>query len=143
MLEIRKAELKDAEGLCILLSELVGRCCNLEALREQLALILADMHYGLFVACDGSRVVGTVMGIACYDLAFDGKKFGVVENVITDEDYRGQGVGRRLFRALEEWAVQQDCAYIQLVSSARRTGAHRFYERIGYSREGGFRKRFE
>lgn len=142
MLEIRKAKPGDAKDLCKLMSELVGHTCELETLREQLALILADPHYGLFVADDGGRVAGTVMGIACYDLAFNGQKFGIIENVITDADYRGQGVGRRMFEAVEQWAVEQGCAYIQLVSSAYRTGAHQFYEKIGYTREGGFRKRF-
>ena len=33
---------------------------------------------------------------------------------------------------IEEWAKAQGCPIIRLSSSATRTGAHRFYEQLGY-----------
>ena len=67
--------------------------------------------------------------------------FLVVEDVIVRSDQRGKGVGRMLMEALDQFAQEKGCAYSFLVSSDFRTGAHSFYESMGYT-DGvvGFRK---
>lgn len=140
---VRKAEQEDADGLHVLMVELMGRDCDRVALEQQLGCILRNPDYALFVACEGGELVGTVMGVACYDPGFNGKRFGIIENVVVAPTARGKGVGRKLFDAVEAWAEDEmNCAYIQLVSGTQRTGAHVFYERIGYARAMGFRKIF-
>ena len=37
-----------------------------------------------------------------------------------------------LMEHVEEWAKTQGCFIIRLSSSSTRTGAHRFYEQLGY-----------
>ncbi len=37
-----------------------------------------------------------------------------------------------LMEQIEEWAKARGCAIIRLSSSATRSGAHRFYEQLGY-----------
>ena len=55
---------------------------------------------------------------------------------------RRAGIGRALFEKIEQIASENTCAYSILVSSGYRTGAHRFYENMGYSENVvGFRKR--
>lgn len=141
---IRKAVKEDAPALKKMLDELMGEENRLEDIEQALDVILPDDRYCLLAACEeNGRVVGTLMGVICQDLAFGGRPFGVVENVVVLSDCRGQGTGKKLFEAIEDWAVKQKkCAYLVLVSGAQRTQAHRFYETIGYSREAGYRKYF-
>jgi GNAT superfamily N-acetyltransferase len=54
-----------------------------------------------------------------------------VENVIVTERVRGQGVGKLVMNALEQFARQRGCSYIQLTTS--RPSAHGFYTSVGYS----------
>ena len=63
-----------------------------------------------------------------------------VENVVTDEKYRGKGIGRGMFEAIETWGREKECHYCILVSGLQRTGAHKFYDAIGYSEVKGFKK---
>lgn len=54
--------------------------------------------------------------------------------LVVDEARRGQGLGRALMAAAEDWARSQGCAGAQLRSRVEREAAHRFYEGLGYAR---------
>lgn len=90
------------------------------------------------VAKEKGEIVGSALGICC---SVFGESVLVVEDVIVRSDQRGKGVGRMLMEALDQFAKEKGCAYSFLVSSDFRTGAHSFYESIGYT-DGvvGFRK---
>ena len=92
----------------------------------------------LAVAKEKGEIVGSALGICCQCLV---NPFLVVEDVIVRSDQRGKGVGRMLMEALDQFAQEKGCAYSFLVSSDFRTGAHSFYESMGYT-DGvvGFRK---
>ena len=45
-----------------------------------------------------------------------------------------------LFETMEQWSKEQDCYYAILVSGMIRERAHHFYEKMGYTKEAGFRK---
>lgn len=142
-LTYRKANVGDVPALDILMSELMSDLFgknNRARMEQVVAEMQQDARYYLAVACEGEQVVGTAMGVLCHDLCGECRPFMVIENVIVSQVYRGKGVGRGLLQELERWGRAQGCTYIDLVSSAFRTQAHRFYEAMGYSSEGGFRK---
>jgi len=58
----------------------------------------------------------------------------VVENVVVASDARSMGVGQRLMEAIGDIARRARCYKIALTSNISRTGAHRFYERLGWKR---------
>ena len=92
----------------------------------------------LAVAKENGEIVGSALGVCCQCLV---NPFLVVEDVIVRGDQRGKGVGRMLMDALDAFAKEKGCTYAFLVSSDYRTGAHKFYESVGYQ-DGvvGFRK---
>ena len=49
-----------------------------------------------------------------------------------DARLRGQGLGRRLLKTAECWAVDQGCSQALLWSDTNFLDAHRLYERLGY-----------
>ncbi|WP_084653807.1 GNAT family N-acetyltransferase [Paenibacillus zanthoxyli] len=94
-----------------------------------------------FCANDGNKVIGTSIGIACYDLVGDCNSFLLIENVVVLPQYQGQGVGKQLMQALEDFGEINHCKYVILVSESKRESSHRFYESIGYSTDQrGFKK---
>ena len=54
-----------------------------------------------------------------------------VDDLVTAEDIRSQGVGRELLAALARRAIDAGCSVLDLDSATRRTDAHRFYMREG------------
>lgn len=138
---IRKAESDDVAELSELFVDFNGKESNLNAMKKQLEVISANPDYYVAVACDGNKVIGTAMGIACYDLVGDCNSFLLIENVVVLPKFQGQGVGKLLMQALERFGESKDCKYVILVSESKRESSHKFYESIGYSADQrGFKK---
>ncbi|MDQ8738017.1 GNAT family N-acetyltransferase [Paenibacillus sp. LHD-38] len=139
---IRKAKIDDVTGLSELFVEFIGEKSNLTAMKNQVEIISNNPNYYVAVASDSNRVIGTSMGIVCYDLVGNCKPFMLIENVVVSSEYQGQGVGKLLMKALEDFGQKNMCSYVMLVSSSKRESAHKFYESIGYSTDKrGFTKR--
>jgi GNAT superfamily N-acetyltransferase len=81
--------------------------------------------YGLLFA----EVNGAVAGVAGYrileNLAWG--RFLYVDDLVTDEAWRSNGIGTALLDFLAEEARVNDCQELHLDSGVQRFGAHRFY----------------
>lgn len=55
-----------------------------------------------------------------------------IDNVVTDENQRGQGIGKKLIGWIEDWARERGYTFAVLDSYAHNTDSHRFYFREGY-----------
>ncbi|MER6460146.1 N-acetyltransferase family protein [Streptomyces sp. NPDC001288] len=93
----------------------------------------ADPNQRLVVAVREGRVVGTLQLTFIPGLSRRGAIRSIIEAVRIHADERGGGLGTRFI----EWAIEesrrQGCQLVQLTSDASRTGAHRFYERLGFT----------
>lgn len=103
--------------------------------------MLSDGKYTVLVAEMDNRILGTLVGIVCYELTRTGAPFMVVEDVIVDKANRNHGIGRLLMFEIEKVAKREGCFSIILVASQRRR-VDGFYEKCGYSLRHGFRKDF-
>lgn len=59
----------------------------------------------------------------------------VVQALIVDQLYRGEGIGTTLMAAAEAWALERGFASVTLSSNASRIEAHAFYRALGYKRK--------
>ena len=83
----------------------------------------------LVVAARGDVVVG--LGVyRIYENTFDGLNL-YVDDLITDETQRSQGVGQALLGHMEAIARARGCLAFRLDSGTQRQRAHRFYLREG------------
>lgn len=58
-------------------------------------------------------------------------KYLYVEDLVTDENQRSLGAGKKLLTWLDEKAQENNCQQLHLDSGIQRKDAHRFYEREG------------
>lgn len=93
----------------------------------------ADPRNRLLVAERGNIIVGTFQLTLLPDMTPDGRDNALVENVVIDVALRGSGLGSQMMRWAIDEARRLGCARVQLTSNKRRTGAHRFYERLGFA----------
>lgn len=140
---IREVRVGDAAALSELFQEFISQPSAVDVLAKQIERLVNDAHYFVAVACEHETVIGTAMGIVCYDLVGNCDPFLVIENVVVAAASRGLGVGKLLVRALEAFGQANRCNYILLVSGEKYTRAHRFYEALGYEKHLGFKKRLK
>lgn len=95
-------------------------------------LISADPNHRLLVAEQDGAVVGTFQISYTPGLLFHGGWRGIVEAVRVDEALRSHGIGEAMMRWAIEACRERRCHVVQLTSNVARTGAHRFYERLGF-----------
>jgi len=98
---------------------------------ESIASLSTDKA-ALFVCVANSIIVATALVCLCADVMFVQQPFAVVENVVVDPAWRGQGVGTKLFSHLEAFCRARECSKIMLLSASAREDAHRFFARAGY-----------
>jgi GNAT superfamily N-acetyltransferase len=94
----------------------------------KMARVLAEARMALAVEGDA------VLGLAVYrwhENTFDGLKF-YIDDLVTDEARRSQGVGHALIAHLEQVARRLGAIGLVLDSGAQRTQAHKFYFREGF-----------
>ncbi|MEN9868309.1 MAG: Aminoalkylphosphonate N-acetyltransferase [Pseudomonadota bacterium] len=94
---------------------------------EFLPFVRLMMDEGYRLACFEQD--GQVLGVAGFKIShnFYLTKRCYVEDLVTIESARGQGVGEKLFDWLSEHAKAQQCRAIHLDSGVQRHGAHKFY----------------
>ena len=93
-------------------------------------------NYRLFVALDGSTMVGTYALLIMHNLAHRGMPSAVVEDVVVQSTRRGQGIGRRMMAHAREQAREAGCYKLALSSNLRRSDAHAFYTSLGFQQHG-------
>ncbi|MEQ8306026.1 MAG: GNAT family N-acetyltransferase [Hoeflea sp.] len=96
--------------------------------------IAASPNDGLFVALIGQEVVGTFQTTLITSLTGRGATNLTIEAVHTRHDRRGRGIGAAMLRHVIEQGRANGVRLVQLMSNATREDAHRFYERLGFSR---------
>ena len=140
LITVREAEADDFAALLCLLDQMDesmyrGRGHadedDIHALYEA---ILADRDQRLLVAEDGGQLVGSAHVTVLGHIGRSLSRSAVVEAVVVDPAYRRKGVGAALMRAAAEAAREAGCYKLTLTSNLARTGAHRFYSRLGWKR---------
>jgi N-acetylglutamate synthase-like GNAT family acetyltransferase len=132
MQSIREARGADAVAVATLYRSFVSSP-HITVREDRLETIASDPHNFIFV-CEADEVVcGTAFLTLCLDAMFGNQPYGVLENVIVNEAWRGKGIGSLLFEHAEEVCRIHDCSKIILLSTATREPAHRFFEQQGFS----------
>ncbi|MGE0719861.1 MAG: N-acetyltransferase family protein [Alphaproteobacteria bacterium] len=130
MIHIRTMTDDDLEPARRLLGQL-GYDMAVGELARRLAAVTVDGHATWVAELDG-RVVGLLHMYRRSTL--DKGTEAIVQSVVVDEACRTGGVGRALMARAERWAAERSLPSIALSSNVARTGAHAFYERLGYRR---------
>lgn len=106
---------------------------DLRAYQQAFATIERDPAHVLVVAETEGRVVATMQLSFLPGLARRGALRAQVEAVRVHQDYRAGGLGQAMFTWAIGEARRRGCALVQLTTDKSRTGAHRFYERLGFT----------
>jgi GNAT superfamily N-acetyltransferase len=104
-----------------------------EFAREMFLKMTELEGYHLLVAVVDGEVMGTAVLVILPGLAHGISHWGVVEFMVVDETHRSRGIGQVLMDRAAELAQEAGCYKIMLGSNKKRTDAHRFYRKAGYT----------
>jgi ribosomal protein S18 acetylase RimI-like enzyme len=131
---IRDAELNDASELAVLMCEL-GYETKRAEMETRLKLILSNPAYKTFVATMDGCVCGMIGTLTCPSYEHNDAG-GRILALVTLSGARRRGIGRALIAAAEKDFVQKGIRRVALDTRLTREDAHRFYESLGYERNG-------
>ena len=128
---LRCLSVEDAVAVAALTVQL-GYDLEPEEAKTRISEVLKAPGHHTFGAFAGDVLLGY---LHCYRaVTIDKGVMLRVQALVVDEGARGSGAGRKLMTEAERMARELDCSTVTLSSNERRTGAHAFYERIGYQR---------
>ena len=105
----------------------------LESYRAAFREIEADARQQLLVAEAAGRIVASAVLGLIPNLSYRGRPWAFVEGIVVDRPERGKGYGGALVRYAIEEARRAGCYKVSLTSNKRRSEAHRFYEKLGFT----------
>jgi GNAT superfamily N-acetyltransferase len=131
---VRKPTIGDAEALARLATQL-GYPADAASMPERVSRLAGDPNAKAFVAVEGERVVGMTT-IHLRDTLNHATPIAQITLLVVDETVRSRGAGRALVEAAEAWARERGAKRVAVTTALDRTGAHAFYERLGYAHTG-------
>jgi GNAT superfamily N-acetyltransferase len=133
-LTIRRAQPGDAAALAQLMCEL-GYETTKSEMQMRLQRIATDQRYRTFVAvCDGN--VCGLIGTLTYPSIEHNDPSGRIVTLVILRTMRRRGIGRALLTTVEKDFAQRGIKRIALNTQLAREDAHKFYESLGYERNG-------
>jgi ribosomal protein S18 acetylase RimI-like enzyme len=131
---VRRAESGDAAALAELMTQL-GYPTRASEMEMRMESLRADKNYATFIAISKGRVCGMIGTRTSYSYEHNSPG-GAILALTVSEGMRGRGVGQALIAAAENDFAQRNIRRVAVYSHFRRTEAHEFYEKLGYSRNG-------
>ncbi len=105
--------------------------------------LLADTKIHICVAERG-ELLGTVTLVIVPNLMQGGRPYGLIENVVTREDVRGQGIGTSLMTYVMARARTLNAYKVMLVTGRQAPEVHHLYRRSGLKSDAvAYRARFD
>lgn len=97
--------------------------------------ILNDKDHHIIVAEEEGRIVSSCVCVIIPNLTHEQRPYAFVENVITDETYRGKGLATKCLDFAKEIAQKENCYKMMLLTGSKNPKTLDFYRRAGYNSE--------
>ena len=129
--KIREAKASDLPRLLELIRYL-GHEIDEKSLRRNFKALKKSGELPLVATLD-KKIVG-MCGVGARTVIHRPALLGRITALVVAEEAQGNGIGRLLVEAAEDWMRKKGCGLVEVTSNDRRTAAHAFYRHLGYER---------
>ncbi len=141
-MEIGRVHESDLPAISRLHMHFWGKASDVDAMAQTLAVLADDADHCLLAARVEGVCVGTATGVVCRGLYGGADAYLVVEDVVVDPAHRRKGIATALIRRLEQFASDNACAQVILLTESVRSDAVALYSSCGFEqRWTGFKKK--
>lgn len=135
MLEITEAKVEDIEAIL----ELQTQIYRVDSINPngklRLEIQIENKACQVLVAKLDNKVIGTAT-IYFIDVSVRDKSYAFLEGLVIHEDHRGNGHGTEFFQECVKQAKLKGCYKMLFTSGMDREDAHKFYEKLGFRKQG-------
>ncbi|MDE6698173.1 MAG: GNAT family N-acetyltransferase [Lachnospiraceae bacterium] len=97
--------------------------------------IVEDKDHHIIVAEIDGRIVSSCVCVIIPNLTHNQQPYAFVENVITDEKYRKQGLATECLNYAKRIAEKENCYKLMLLTGSKKESTLNFYRQAGYNSE--------
>lgn len=96
--------------------------------------ILSDKSYHIIVSEEDGKIVSSCVCVIIANLTHEQCPYAVVENVVTDAEYRERGLASACLEYAHSIAERENCYKMMLLTGSKLDSTLSFYEHNGYNR---------
>ncbi len=94
--------------------------------------ILSDPNLYYFVVEEDGMLVSSSTLTIIKNLTRSARPYGLIENVVTHQNYRNRGYGTAILKKVIEIAREKNCYKVMLMTGRKDEETLRFYEKAGF-----------
>ncbi|EIC85999.1 GNAT family N-acetyltransferase [Serratia sp. M24T3] len=133
-MQIRSVEKHDLPQLMALYRHLNPNDADTELHDAELKLERLRTYPGsdIFIGCLDKEIVASCTLVVIPNLTRGGAPYALIENVVTQTNYRNRGYGKLLLSAAVEAAWRAECYKVMLLTGSQSESVHNFYLAAGF-----------
>ena len=106
---------------------------NSEHLENTWKTIIEDINHHIVVKEINGKIVSSCVCVIIPNLTRNIRPYALIENVVTNENYRGKGYATECLNYAKEIAIKNDCYKMMLLTGTKNENTLAFYKSAGYN----------
>lgn len=95
--------------------------------------ILNDANHHIIVAVEDGKIVSSCVCVIVPNLTHAQRPYALIENVVTDENYRKKGLATACLDYAKAISVKENCYKMMLLTGSKEEATLNFYRKAGYN----------
>ena len=135
MIMVREAVKKDLDELLNLYLFLHEKNIpkNSDYLENTWKTIIEDVNHHIVVKEINGKIVSSCVCVIVPNLTRNIRPYALIENVVTNEGYRGKGYATECLNYAKETAIKNNCYKMMLLTGTKSENILAFYKSAGYN----------
>ncbi len=104
-----------------------------EHLRNTWNTVIKDKNHHIIVNEIDGKIISSCVCVIIPNLTRNVRPYAFIENVVTNESYRGKGYARECLDYAKEIAIKNNCYKMMLLTGSKEKGTLDFYKKAGYN----------
>ena len=106
---------------------------NSEHLENTWKTIIEDVNHHIVVKEINGKIVSSCVCVIVPNLTRNIRPYALIENVVTNEGYRGKGYATECLNYAKEIAIKNNCYKMMLLTGTKSENTLAFYKSAGYN----------
>lgn len=134
---IREANKNDYDGLIRLYMQLHNNPMpdKTTEIMDLWNRIIEDKNHHIIVAEENGTIISSCVCVIIPNLTHNQQSYALIENVITDKNYRKKGFATKCLNYARDIALKENCYKIMLLTGSKEESTLNFYRQAGYNSE--------